>query len=170
MGNNPPRQVLQRRLARVEGLAERAETDGERRAALAAAERLRARLAASHTTIPADPLLAPAGRIWPDRSKLRGLVEDWTRGRMRSEALSEWAQGEVGKCLLPDVPVTDPVSVEVEVLLQLSTLHLDVLHPARDGPALQAFLDTPEEDTEGGWRTWFRHLRGEAAPALPGAR
>ena len=166
MAQHTPRRVLLQRLARVEALLERATTDGERRAAQAAADRLRARLAVPKPTIPADPLLSPPGRGWPDRGMLRDRVHHWMSGRLSNEALAEWAQAEVDQCLLPDVPASDPVSVEVEVLLQLSTLHLGVLLPGRDGPALLAFLDTSEDDTEGGWRAWFRHLRGEPSPRL----
>jgi len=87
-------------------------------------------------------------------------------GHRCSETLASWAQDEVGKCLLPDVPASDPISVEVEVLLQLSTLHLGVLQPERDGHALLAFLDTSAEDSMRGWRAWFRHLRGQSDPRL----
>ena len=151
-------------------LVNRAATEGERHAALAASERLRARLATPHASIPSDPLLDTSGRDWPDRARLRERVHDWAGGRLDSNSLADWAQEEVGKWLLPDVPASDPLSVEVEVLLQLSTLQLGVLQPARDGPALLEFLDTPEENTERGWQAWFRHLRGEPAPTLERSR
>lgn len=153
------------RLARVEALADRASTPGERRAALSAAERLRSRLAASAPTLPADPWLDPPGGRWPGRAKLRALVRAWTQGRLSDAALAARAQHEVDQNLLPDLPVSDPESVEVEVLLQLSTLHLGALLPERDGAALLAFLDTPAEDSARGWQAWYRHLRGE-----PGTR
>jgi hypothetical protein len=135
---------------------------------LAAAERLRRRLVEPLPPMPADHLLDTPGRPWPDRGTLRDLVEAWARGDLDSEALSEWAQTEVGTWLLPDLPVSDPISVEVEVLLQLSTLHLGVLRPDHDGPALLAFLATPDEETPLGWQAWFRHVQGTSSPRLRG--
>jgi nicotinate-nucleotide pyrophosphorylase len=170
MATGPSRHVLQRRLARVEALADRATTAGERQAAAAAANRLRARLATTRSTIPADPLLDPRGGRWPGRAVLRARVLDWIQGRQTHQAIARWAQQEVDRWLLPDVPVHDPVGVEVEVLLQLSTLHLGALLPERDGAALMAFLDTPLQLTESGWQAWYRHLRGEADSALQGHR
>jgi hypothetical protein len=163
--------VLLRRLARVEALAHRAATDGERRAARAAAERLRERLQEPLPTIPADLLLDPPGRTWPGRVELRERVQDWVDGVQTSEEVAMWAHDEVDKSLLPDVPPpTDPDSIEVEVLLELSTLHIGELQAERDGPALLAFLDTPRDETERGWRGWFRHLRGVPTPSLPRPR
>ena len=168
MGTDANPQALRQRLARVKNLARRAGTDGERQAALAAAERIEARLAAPGSTIAPDPFLDPPDGRWPDRNELRVRVEAWGKGQLDGDKLAIWAQDRIDQCLLPDVPVSDPVGIEVEVLLQLSTLHLGVLLPERDAPALQAFLDTPRMDTSLGWQAWFRHVRGASAPSLRG--
>ena len=167
MAKDASRQALKRRLARVEALAQRAGTDGERQAALAAAERIEARLTPPGSTVAPDPFLDPPDGRWPGRNELRVCVEAWEQGALDGDTLAAWAQDRIDQCLLPDVRVNDPVGIEVEVLLQLSTLHLGVLLPARDGPALRAFLDTPLPDTPLGWQVWFRHVRGEPAPSLP---
>ena len=166
MGHGPPEKVLRQRLARVQALADRAATEGERNAALAAADRLRDRLATAVDPMPADPLLDPVGRGWPTRTELREQVCAWMAGQRANAAVADWAQDHVGRWLLPDAEVHDPESIAIEVLLQLSTLHLGALEPARDGAALLAFLDTAATDTEHGWRAWYRHLRGEPAPTF----
>lgn len=150
----------------MEALAHRATTDGERRAAWAASERIRARLFEPPAPLDADPHLATPGGGWPDRVVLRAWVRDWMAGKVAADALADRARDQVGRFLLPDLPIDDPESIEVEVLLQLSTLHLGALMPERDGAALLAFLDTPAGDTALGWQAWYRHLRGEATPVL----
>ena len=116
--------------------------------------------------MPADPLLDPGGRGWPTRTELRDQVCAWMEGQQTNASVAGWAQDHVDRWLLPDAGVDDPESIAVEVLLQLSTLHLGALVPARDGRALLSFLDTPIADTEHGWRAWYRYLRGEPAPTL----
>jgi hypothetical protein len=158
------------KLAAVEALEGGAATDGERRAAGNARERLVARIAEDDAPMPrafAEELeaghhLRAAGSEGggdvtpelPDRLELRLRIRACLDTRLAPGDLSRWAASWVDAAVLPDLPDADPGSVAPEVVLVLAA-----------GPpsaplcrAMLEFLDTDATDSAAGWRRWLEAL------------
>jgi hypothetical protein len=159
---------LRRRLLHTERLARDGATEGERAAARAAAERLRARIAgvgpgAAAVEAPPwdEPLtdeVAPADL--PSRRTLRAWLSAWSAGRIGADEIRARAARFVDGAVLPDLPPDDPDGVVVELLL----VWAGAPGPgsAADRAAARAFLDTPPEHTRAGWEAWLAQLAGRA--------
>ena len=158
---------LHAKLARVEALHEGATTEGERRAAARARERLIerarhlrandpvARFCKDHIeSLGVPPNRPPAPRPVPSGREVLGALacwesRDWTRRRVRL-----WAAQMVDQCILPADP-EDEGACRSEVLLQLAALH-HIRLKRTDVPRIRRFLRDRD------WRAWF-DLVAEAA-------
>jgi hypothetical protein len=158
---------LRRRLLHTERLAREGATDGERAAARAAAERLRARIGLS-TPPPEEDAAAwdepltdeVAPQDLPSRATLGAWLDDWAAGRAGAADIAARAARFVDGAVLPHLPPEDPDGVVVEVLLVLAGAQ-GAWAPS-DLAAVHAFLGTPPSATRAGWADWLAHLAGRA--------
>ena len=147
---------LRRRLLHTERLAREGATDGERAAARAAAERLRARIGLS-TPPPEEDAAAwdepltdeVAPQDLPSRATLGAWLDDWAAGRAGAADIAARAARFVDGAVLPHLPPEDPDGVVVEVLLVLAGAQ-GAWAPS-DLAAVHAFLGTPPSATRAGW-------------------
>ena len=157
------------KLAAVEALEGDGSTEGERRAAARARERLEDRLAAERPVPRAfaeeleaghhlrEPVEAPEESVapeLPDRTELRLRLAACLEGWLDAGDLSRWAARWVDAAVLPDLPHSDPGSVAPEVLLVLAS---GVPSSSLCG-AMVEFLDADADDTGAGWSRWLEDL------------
>jgi hypothetical protein len=155
--------TLREKLDRIHALARGAKTEGERQAALAAAERVARRLTEGDG--PGldldddgwdDDFGLDTDEALPSNAQIAAIVQAWLDGERTIDEVCAWAESVVDAMLLPELPVDDPASIGVEALLQLSTLESQPLVEA-DLPHLLAFLSA-EPDARTAWRRWFAYV------------
>jgi len=102
----------------------------------------------------ADPLLdaAPPAAL-PDATTLLGWIRAWRAGAVPLEALRERAGAVVAAHVLPSLPPSDPASVAIEALLELSADGPGAITPA-DAAALEAFVAGHTLPSEA-WAAWW---------------
>lgn len=163
------RATVIRKLQRVDALRRRATTPGERAAAETVCARLIARLGGHETpdwsvwsiepSEPEgpDPIFADSGLELPGRDQILAVLLAWSTGHYADEEVAEWAAGFTYKVWLPEHPPDDVRSIYVEVILQLSALHVQPL-TRDDVPALRLFVTAAAGDARDAWRIWWTHL------------
>jgi len=151
---------LRRRLERVVALHEGATTEGERRAAAEARDRLIARLERVRRDDPvvrfvhghlrhlevAGPPEPPEVPL-PSRREVASALSQWERGAWDDGRMQAWAARLVDAVDLPSHPRAVG-ACRAEVLLQLAMLDRVPLH-ASDVPLIRRFLRTRD------WSGWF---------------
>lgn len=103
-----------------------------------------------------DPLLdAAAPATLPDARTLLGWVRAWRGGAVPLDELRDRASAVVAAHVLPVLPPTDPASVAIEALLELSAEGPGAITPA-DAAALEAFVagHARPSDAWAGWWAW----------------
>lgn len=85
------------------------------------------------------------------------LRDPWRTGSIEADNVRDEAEAMWGAYEWPDLPRTDPASIPIEVLSQLSIL--DHQHITRDHiPVLVEFLTTPPGEEPGGWVRFATHM------------
>ena len=170
--------ALLRKLKRVEALCDRPGNEAERKAAELARARILARLQAVKADEPeaytgvlidliavqglgAESIQSEAGMRLPAAGEIIARLLAWKAGDRSRAEIQRWAARYVDKMLLPDLPHTDPASIPVEVLLQLSAMKRQPLLTT-DVPALIRFLRA-EQGPEEAWTQWFLWLAARFA-------
>lgn len=154
---------LRMRLERVEALHRGATTDGERRAAAKARERLLERIVAERAKDPVARMVAedlaalgvpsprpPPPTPVPDDAALLRVLALWESGDWTRRKVHDWAARMVDAVMLPADPAHE-AACRAEVLLQLAMLHRVALDTG-DVPALRRFLRDRD------WAAWFALL------------
>ena len=159
--------ALWRKLKRVEALSRGATSPGERRAANAAAERLKSRLAKVRAADPiakacreeiADLTVPPTAghrqRAMPRERDLRSVLARWEGGDWSLRRVTRWAAKAVDEVTMPE-DSSHPDARIAEVLLVLAQRG----HGLRPGdvPDIRRFLRGAS------WEMWFELLARRAA-------
>ncbi len=95
----------------------------------------------------------------PPTALLLGWLEDWEAGRADRAAVRLRAAFYVDKLVLPELPQSDPRSLRVEALLELSARGPGAIGQ-QDRNALRDFI-LGESNPEAAWAAWWRWRAGQ---------